>query len=107
VEEPAAEEVAAVWRSWARRAIVGGGMEELGEASAAEEAAAWRSRPRRAAVGPRLLAGGLHRADGCRGGSGVEEPATPGCNLTGAVGGRTSQGGCGQVPTARAGVGVG
>jgi hypothetical protein len=92
----------AAWRSQPHR-----GVEELGEASAAEEAAAWRSRPRRAAVGPGLLAGGLHRVDGCRGGGGVEEPATPGCNWTGAVGGRTSQGGCGQVPTARAGVGVG
>jgi hypothetical protein len=45
--------------------------------------------------------GGAQGGTGCRGGGGVEEPATPGCSWTGAVGGRISQGGGGQVPTGR------
>jgi hypothetical protein len=67
-EASAVEETAVAWRSRPRRAVVGGGVEELGEALTAEEAAAWRSQPCRAAVGPGLLAGGLHRAEegGCR-----------------------------------------
>jgi hypothetical protein len=77
VEEPATEdavaveEVAAAWRSWTLRATVGGGMEEL------------------ATPGH----GGARGGTSCRGGSGVEEPATPGCSWTEAVGGG------GRVPT--------
>jgi hypothetical protein len=64
MEEPAVEEVAAAWRSRPRRATVGGGVEEP-------------ATPRR---------GGAQGGTGCRGGDSVEEPATPGCSWTGAVG---------------------
>jgi hypothetical protein len=64
MEEPAAEEAAAAWRSRPRRAAVGGGMEEP--------------------VTPRH--GGAQGGTGCRGGGSVEEPATPGYSWTGAIG---------------------
>jgi hypothetical protein len=94
VEEPATKEAPAVE-----------------EASAVEETAvAWRSRPRRAVVGGGVEdpatpgRGGARGGADCRGGGGVEEPAMPGCSWTGVVGGRTSQGGGGWVPTLDDGV---
>jgi hypothetical protein len=86
VEEPAAEEAPTI--------------EEV--ATAEEAVVAWRSRPCRAVVGGSVEEpakpgrGGARGGAGCQGGSGVEEPVTPGCSWTGAIGERR-----------RAGVGVG
>jgi hypothetical protein len=86
VEEPAVEEAPTI--------------EEV--ATIEEAVAAWRSRPRLAAVGGSVEEpakpgrGGARGGAGCKGGSGVEEPSTPGCSWTGAIGGRR-----------RAGAGVG
>jgi hypothetical protein len=77
VEEPAAEEAAAAWRSRPRQGADGGGVEEP-------------TTPGR---------GGARGGAVCRGGGGVEELTTPSCSWTGAIGGQTSQGGGGRVPT--------
>jgi hypothetical protein len=84
---------------------LGGGVEEPGHAGdrggtdqgvqdgrGVEAAVCWLDQTRAGVTG-RLGCGGARRGTGYRGGSGVEEPATSGCNWIGAVGGRTSQGG--------------
>jgi hypothetical protein len=43
--------------------------------------------------------GGARGGASCRRGTDMEEPATPGCSWTGAVGGQTSQGRGGRVST--------
>jgi hypothetical protein len=71
MEESAAEEVMAAWRSRPRRVAVGGGVEEPATprhggaqgGAGCREGGGMEDRSRWAAVGPGPLVGGLHRAD--------------------------------------------
>jgi hypothetical protein len=92
---------------------LGGGMKELGHArdrggtdrgvedGRGVEVVAHRLDRTGAGATGRPGRGGARGVTGCRGGGGVEEPATPSCSWTGAVGGRTSQGGDGRLPMGR------
>jgi hypothetical protein len=75
-----------------------GGTDQGVEDGRGVEVVAHRLDRTRAGATGRPGRGGVRGVTGCRGGGGVEEPATPSCSWTGAVGGRTSQGGDGRLP---------